>query len=117
MPQSIHLISRREGITLHGMSRWPEEPQGYQSCCWLISDEDATNLLGGWVYFHETKADPSGFGGVILGFAPGHDDLAHRKIIMFRHDRRARGQQWRGADHSMAYSSGLVEADLPHEAQ
>lgn len=112
---AAHFICRRDGASLHGMSRWDGDPHGFRSCCWLISDEDAAELIGGWVYFHEAKATPSRFGGIILGFEPGEGDMAHRKVILFRADNRAREQQWRGADHAMAMWSGVVEGDRPHE--
>lgn len=114
---AIHLINRRDGLNLHGMTPWPDRQNGFRSCCWHISDEEAQQLVGGWVYFHEAKATPSRFGGVILGFEPGQADLADRKVILFRADGRARGIRWRGADHGMAMSSGVIVADLPHEAE
>jgi hypothetical protein len=117
MTKAIHLINRRDGASLHGMSRWQGDPHGFQSCCWRISDEDAAELIGGWVYFHDTKSTPSRFGGIILGFGPGQGDLADRKVVLFRADNRAREQSWRGADHGMAMWSGLVDGDLPHEAE
>lgn len=116
MTGAAHFINRREGAGLHGMSRWDGDPHGFRSCCWLVSDEEAAELIGGWVYFHEAKATPSRFGGVILGFEPGEGDLALRKVILFRADNRARGQSWRGADHGMAMWSGVIEGSLPHEA-
>lgn len=116
MPKAVHFINRRDGISLFGMSRWPGEPNGYRSCCWLLSDEQASELIGGWIYFHETKAKPASFGGMIIGFEPGGTDMADRKAILFRADGRARGVVWRGADHGMAMSSGVVNADLDHEA-
>jgi len=117
MRKAVHLINRRDGRSLHGLSRWPQEAAGFRSCCWRITDEQAAELLGGWVYFHETKSAPAGFGGLILGFEAGQGDLAKRKVILFRADGRARGASWRGADHQMAMWSGLVQADLPHEAE
>lgn len=119
MTKALHLICHREGNTLHGLSRWDGDPNGYRSCCWLISDEDAAQLVGGWIYFHESKSSLSSFGGQILGFQPGaneNEDMTARKIILFRADRSGRGQSWRGRDYGMAWGSGVVDADLEHEA-
>ena len=113
--RAIHLINRRDGAGLFGMMKWPEIEHGFKSCCWQISEEQAASLVGGWVYFHETKGDPARFGGQIIGFEQGSADLADRKIILLRADARARGQRWRGAAHGMAMWSGLVDADAEHE--
>jgi hypothetical protein len=117
MGKAIHLINRRDGASLHGMTQWPGEPGGFRSCCWHISDDQAAQLIGGWVYFHEAKATLARFGGLILGFELGEGDMADRKIILFRGDGRSRGVKWRGADHGMAMWSGVIDADLPHEAE
>jgi hypothetical protein len=113
--KAIHLINRRDGASLLGLTRWNGHPNSFRSCCWRIGDEEAAALIGGWVYFHESKSKPSRFGGLILGFEPGEGDMAERKIILFQVDNLARQQNWRGADHDMGMWGGLVEADLPHE--
>jgi len=115
--KAIHLINRRDGAALHGMTRWQGAEHGFRSCCRRISDADAADLVGGWVYFHETKASLSRFGGEILGFEQGVDDMADRKLILFRADERARERKWRGSTHAMAMWSGVVEANWAHEAQ
>jgi hypothetical protein len=115
--KAIHLINRRDGASLHGLTRWDGHPNSFRSCCWRITDEEAAELIGGWVYFHEAKSKPSRLGGLILGFEPGEDDMAERKIILFQVDNRARQQSWRGADHGMAMWSGVIDADFPHEAE
>lgn len=117
MGKAIHLINRRDGQRLHGMSPWSGQPGGFRSCCWIIGDEQAAELIGGWVYLHETKSTPARFGGIILGFEPGEADMADRKVMLFQGDGRSRGVRWRGASHGMAMSSGVVDADLPHEAE
>lgn len=117
MLKAIHLINRRDGPRLHGMDRWAGQPGGFRSCCWIISDDQAAELIGGWVYFHETKSTPARFGGIILAFELGEADTADRKVILFQGDGRSRGVRWRGASHGMAMWSGVVDADLPHEAE
>jgi hypothetical protein len=115
MTSAIHLICRREGTSYVGMTRWSGQPNSYRSCCWLLSHEQAEVLIGGWVYFHAAKADPSGFGGRIAAVEQGVGDMADRKALLFRAERAGRGQAWRGADHGMAHMSGVVDADFPHE--
>lgn len=117
MLKAMHLINRRDGQRLHGMSPWGGQPGRFRSCCWLIGDEQVAELIGGWVYFHEAKSRPARFGGIILGFEPGESDMADRKVILFQGDGRAQGVRWRGASHGMAMWSGVVDAALPHEAE
>lgn len=119
MTKALHLVCHREGTTLRGLRRWEGDPKGYRSCCWLVSDAQAAALIGGWIYFHEKKSAPSTFGGQIVGFEPGEcegEDMADRKVILFRAAAEGRGQSWRGRDYGMAWGSGVVDADLEHEA-
>lgn len=69
------------------MSRWHGDPRGFQSCCWRISGEEAGQLIGVWVYLHDSKSTPSRFSGIILGFERGEGDMADRKGILFRADK------------------------------
>lgn len=115
MSKAIHFINRREGSTLIGLDRWKDQEHGFRSCCWQLSDEQAVSLVGGWLYLHGSKAEKSSFGGQILGFEQGEGDMANRKIILFRAEITCRGQTWRGADHGMAHTGGVIDADLPHE--
>jgi hypothetical protein len=86
---------------------------------WDISDRDAEALIGGWLYLHETKASRSYRGGPISGFI--HEirtDVVHQDRIglIFRPMVEGIGVGWRGQSHGMAWTGGLIIADLPHEA-
>ena len=117
--KAIHIICHRdESGQLQGLSRIPGTQPYYQSECWDISDDEATQLVGGWVYFHPTKKKPSEFGGRILGTAVGVRTGAAtpRGIVLTLEARReGRGQKWRGQDHGRAWTGGLVEPTLDHE--
>lgn len=96
-----------------------EGTTNFLSGYWDISEAEAQALIGGWLYLHETKSAPSYRGGKICGFK--HEvrtDVArqHRIGLLFRPRMEAVGAMWRGAAHDMAWSSGLVEANFPHEA-
>lgn len=115
---AIHFICRRddEGNLMH--MDYDKASRTSRSGKWDISVEDAQSLVGGWVYFHPLKASRSEFGGTILGFEPVVDaSLPHseRVVLIVRGQPDGKGQRWRGKAHGMAHSSGLVEADLPHE--
>lgn len=79
-------------------------------------------LIGGWIYLHpDGKTDPSQFGGVILSFTPceRREGAAREQGLAFTFEARKEGrnQAWRGANHDMAWTSGLVDAALPHESK
>ena len=37
---------------------------------WAIKEDEAKALVGGMIYLHETKAEPSYFGGVVIDYRP-----------------------------------------------
>lgn len=112
MPQSTHLICRRDdGVNLNGLTKLVEGTNRYPSCCWDLSPEKAASLVGGWIYLHPKKSEPSEFGGVVLGVeatAIGGPSREHRYAIIFEARMEARDQPWRGADHGMAWAGGRV---------
>lgn len=118
MTKAIHLINEREGLSRKGLTLQERATDTWRSCCWLLSGEEQDALLGGWLYLHDAKAKPASFAGQILGFEPAKRDGAAIEdgvAILFRADRSGRDQKWRGASHAMAWSSGVIDGDLPHE--
>jgi hypothetical protein len=122
--KAIHFICRRnlDGINLNGVSVVEKTPQLiYRTCCWDVSVQDAEALVGGWVYLHPKKTAASEFGGRVLRFEAGQtwEGKSHENRIAFfvQSYTEARGRRWRGADHALAWTGGVVEADFSHEAQ
>jgi hypothetical protein len=116
MTQSAHFINRKQGQGREGLTRIAAAH--YTSCCWVISEEEATKLLGGWIYFHETKADRSAMGGVVTAVQRADrigESQPDRYVISFDSRIEGKGQKWRGADHNMAWWSGIVETMDSHE--
>ncbi len=115
---AIHFICRRDdGVSLKNL-KFDKTSKQYRSGKWDVAIEDAQSLVGGWIYLHPTKTAPSDFGGVIQGFEPITDaSYAHPERIIFLVDSRHEGkhQRWRGRRHSMAHSSGVIDARYPHE--
>ncbi len=63
MASSIHLIERL------GLIRPVAGSAGeFESGFWAVAEETAADLVGGDIYFHKKRAEPSFFGGRILGF-------------------------------------------------
>jgi hypothetical protein len=117
---AIHFICRRQGLGLRKLHKVKGEKDRWISSCWTISERDAQQLLGGWIYLHpEGKANRSQFGGVILAVSPCErgDGAASEQGVAFTFAARKEGREqvWRGADHGMALTGGVVEASLPHE--
>ena len=83
----------------------------YTSQSWRLSAAEAEALVGGRLYLHETKAEPSYFGGRVLAWFPSkRESGAMEDGITFQllADKEAKGVAWQGADHAMAWFSGLV---------
>ena len=69
MPSCIHFINRKVGLGREGLTHLGGGK--YRSCCWLLSKDQIRSLVGGWIYLHETKTQPSAFGGPIVAIEPG----------------------------------------------
>ena len=108
MTYSIHFVCRgRENVAV---VQHPTYTTGY----WGVSEDGADKLIGGMVYLHETKGEPSYFGGRVASwrYATDDDSVEHAGDIIFTIQTNAdgKGQPWSGRIHSMAWTSGLVES-------
>lgn len=118
--KALHLLCRRNGTSFIGLTTVVGHKGLYRSCCWDFTNEkELLSLVGGWLYLHPvSKLRPSEFGGVVRSLEPtrltgkAHED---RYAFVFEVRREAQKQQWRGAEHGMAWTGGLVEATYPHE--
>ena len=101
----LHVICRR-GLHLQ-VTSFPVFESGY----WLLGEEEARRLQGGMLYLHETKSKRSYFGGMVRGWRisglPG--EPAGRIVLEVRSEAAAKGIPWQGADHSMAWSGGVLD--------
>jgi hypothetical protein len=117
--QAIHFICRRDASGNFRNSR-RDEATGLLRCGnWKVTAQEAEALQGGWVYLHTTKAGASELGGIVRGYEPVVDhEVSRVNRIEFLLDVRCRGKghNWRGAAHRMAWTGGMVPADLPHES-
>ena len=117
MPSALHLINR-DGERGRPLNLDKVADDVWRTCCWAISAEDAAALVGGWVYLHSTKGEPSFFGGIVTAAEPvvtPEHAREDRFAFIFDAKPKGRGQRWRGKAHSMAWTGGLVEADAAHE--
>jgi len=109
MSVRLHLICRDgQGVTCVD----PKEAI-YQSEAWSFTTAEAAKLAGGRVYLHQTKAEPSYFGGQVLTVEalPGDGSCSERYVLKLKADRESKGVAWDkgGHSHAMAWSSGVLE--------
>jgi hypothetical protein len=84
----------------------------FESGYWDIAESEAAAIVGGMIYLHQTKNELSYMGGVVQSFrVEVRPELAHAKrvIFIFKSTIEGRGAKWRGADHTMAWFSGVVD--------
>ncbi len=117
--RAVHLICRRNNITFDGLERLPGREGAHRLSCWAFSREEAHSLIGGWIYLHPiSKFEPSEFGGIITGVSACKREegaIEDGYAFTFKARREGRGQPWRGADHSMAWTGGIIDANFEHE--
>lgn len=117
---SVHIINRREGIGLIGLTQVAGRQNIWRSCCWAFSKAEAETLVGGWIYLHpDTKSKPSQFGGHIVSVEPAHREGAGIEdgwAFVFEARKEGRDMGWRGDDRQRAWTSGIIESDAEHEA-
>lgn len=94
----IHFICR--GRLNLKTTAFPEFESGF----WDISEEDAARLVGGMIYLHESKPEPSYFGGTITAYRVEEIAEAHAQRIVFTvvSQQEGRGIAWKGQEHVMA---------------
>ena len=119
--KAVHLINRREksGLTLKGLTRVKGKKNTWRSCCWAFSEEEARSLIGGWIYLHPIKKKKlSEFGGVITGYEAAKREIGAIEdgfAFTFEAKKEGRGQNWRGLNYIMAWTSGIIDASFEHE--
>jgi len=110
MTSKIHLICRDQ----LGLKCIDNKANLHSSEAWRLSAGEAEALIGGIVHFHQTKASPSYFGGVIQSVDPisptPNDDEKGRYVLTLRATKEAKGVPWdkNGRSHGMAWSSGVI---------
>jgi len=55
----------------------------YESGWWQVDETKAQKLVGGDIYFHKTRGEPSYYGGRILDYRVDEEEI-HRGMIIFK---------------------------------
>ena len=118
----VHLINRREGITLEGLKRlhghtWIDHAVGF------LRKQRRNGTNRAWIFLHPvSKSEPSEFGGIITGFEPAKREPQKKTedgfAFIFEAKKNGKGQPWppEGANHNMAWNSGIIDvADFEDE--
>ena len=124
----LHLINKTEAGEMlpKGVSKSKEDGNIYISCCWDFKLEEAKTLIGGMIFFHDTKSDRSKLGGQVVDVQPvkldeetefhkvDPDDKNRRQSrVMFKFEITSKGREqgWRGKDHAMSWTSGIIDLE------
>ena len=113
--KAVHVICRDDENTKRpkGIFKIAGKHQ-FTSEAWDFSNEDAESLIGGTIFFHTAKSEKSYLGGTVSAFEElFRDDLARKERIKFTFTStlEARKQPWRGMDHGMAWTGGIINAE------
>ena len=126
--KALHLICRTDSETKRplGVSKVENEQNIYMSCCWDFDLETAKSLVDGMIYFHDVKAENSYLGGRVLeahSVRLDEDSEYHqtrpehsgkrldRVMFKFEITLEGRNREWRGKDHAMSWTSGIIEVN------
>jgi hypothetical protein len=117
--KAVHLICGRNDYgCIENLTTVDMTTSMFQSGDWAFKEDDARSLIGGWIYLHPAKSETSEIGGVVSEVkCVLHKGDAIKERVNFTFESRsvAKGKSWRGAVHRTAWTSGIIEASLPHE--
>ena len=73
---NIHIAEAKTNFVKLNKDEW-------ESGWWLIEEHQAKNLVGGDIFFHKSRQQPSYYGGRIVGYRIEEEE-AHKGMIVFR---------------------------------
>ena len=71
---NIHLIEQSNNFVKLQDNMW-------ESGWWILDESKAQKLVGGEIYFHRKRQEPSFYGGMILGYRVEQDGQNQGRII------------------------------------
>jgi hypothetical protein len=104
----LHLLCRDRINLTRGA-----EAGTWESGFWDVSRADASTLVGGMLYLHQSKGERSYFGGRLTSFREVETEQARstRIVFAFTFDEKGRGSAWQGTKHGMAVKGGVVNEE------
>ena len=73
---NIHLVELKNNFVKLNDNVW-------ESGWWQLDESKAQKLIGGEIYFHKNRQEPSFYGGTILGYRVDQEEQ-HRGRIIFK---------------------------------
>lgn len=116
--KAIHLICHPTTLGWKDLHAVSGRPGIYISKCWIIREGNPEELVGGYLYLHETSYKAAGFAARVLsveaaftkGGLPGYAFTVQRVL--------QRNQRWRGRTPSQnRHHGGIVDACFPEELE
>ncbi|MHB0982504.1 MAG: hypothetical protein ACYC02_03880 [Thiobacillus sp.] len=77
---TIHFVER-----LQNVHRVDKDKNEWESGYWVVSEDTAQRLVGGYIYLHRGQDEPSHFGGKILSFHVHPNGLEAGRIVFRFH--------------------------------
>lgn len=124
----IHIKCEKDEKTQRPLGITKIEGNRYMSCCWYFDLEEMKELIGGQIFFHNSKSERSKLGGTVINVHPitmtkdydgpyytykeeDEGKRSDRMMFEFEIDPSLRGVKWRGKSHMYSYCGGIVEVD------
>ena len=98
----IHLIEKKNLFT-----RVSGSQTEYESGYWALTEQEAGNLVGAHIYFHEKQIAPSFYGGLITGFRTQQGEPYGGRII-FRFEPKPECRDVRAGVDGWQYEKKIV---------
>ena len=124
----LHIICKNNPSTNRpiGIKQIKPKVNKYMSCCWDLDVEEMKDLIGGRIFFHDTKTTKSKLCGKVLDvhtikmdhsydgpyYDPKKEDFnkrSDRMMFEFEITEDGRDVDWRGKNHVMSYVGGILD--------
>ena len=114
LAKCIHIICRKNdsGDGYRNLHQTNPERDIWTSGNWLLSDEAIEQLVNGYLFLHETKADPAYFAAKILSYhwiVDSSFDNPNRVVFTVERIEPLSGRSWKGSDHGPAWTGYVVD--------
>jgi hypothetical protein len=111
----IHVICHQQGDSYRGLEPLDADRSRYLSHSWLIRDGNPMDLLGGKIYFHESRKLPATLSATIVDVSPWPASKNRSRVAFEIEVLPEVGQSWRGSTPSPTRPHGGIVTDEPED--